>query len=79
VVAVSEGTAHSEQSPFQAVIEVDLLDTYPSCSEEVPGDESTSEGQECLVDVCPFFITNAQTAKLAKPGKSSFYYPPRSA
>ena len=71
--------ARSKQSPFQEVIKVDLLATYPSCSEDVPGDESTSKRQECLVDVSPFFIANAQTAKLTKPGEGSFYYPPRSA
>ena len=37
------GSFRTEQ--FQAVIEVDLLDTYPSCSEEVPADDSTSERQ----------------------------------
>ena len=55
---------------------MDLLDTYPSCSEEVPADESTSERQECLVDVSALFIANAQAAKLIEPGKGSLYDPP---
>jgi hypothetical protein len=78
VVAESEGRSFRTE-PISASNRGDLLGTYPRCSEEVPADESTSERQECLVDVSPSFITNAQTAKLAKPGEGSFYYPPRSA
>ena len=31
------------------------------------------------MDVSSLFVTNAQSAKLTKPGECSFYYPPPSA
>ena len=74
MVAVSEGRSFRTR-PFQAVIEVDLLDTYPIGSQEVPADQSTPQGQECLVDVGPFFVANAQSAELVEPCEGSFHHP----
>ena len=43
--------------------------------QEIPADESASKGQECLVDVGPLFVSDAQAAKLIQPSEGPFYHP----
>ena len=47
-----------------------------SCfSENVPAEESASQGKERLMDVGPLFVAHAQAAKLIKPCESPFNHP----
>jgi hypothetical protein len=41
----------------------------------IPADESASKGQECLVDVGPLFVSDAQAAKLIQPSERPFHHP----
>jgi len=45
---------------------------------EVPADQSTPEGQECLMDVSTFFVSYAQATKLIQPREGPFHNPPPS-
>jgi hypothetical protein len=47
--------------------------------QNVPKDESASQGQKCLVYVCALLIANSQSAKLIQPREAAFHHLPPSA
>src|SRR5713101_9631136 len=40
---------------------------HPIDSQEAPADQNASQGQECLVNVRPFFTADAQSSELVQP------------
>ena len=52
---------------------------HPIDSQEAPADQSTPQGQECLVNVSPLFVAHAQPPELIQPSKGPFDHPPPSA
>ena len=52
---------------------------HPIDLQEAPADQSTPQGQECLVNVRPLFVAHPQTPELVQPSEGPFDYPPPSA
>ena len=44
-------------------------------SQKAPADQSAPQGQECLVNVRPFFVAHAQTPELIQPSEGPFDHP----
>ncbi len=51
------------------------LNLYPISSQEAPADQSATQGQERLVNVCPLFVTHPQSPELVQPSEGPFDHP----
>jgi len=55
-------------------IDADALIPNPISSQKIPTDESTSNRQECFVDISALFEAHSQPTKLIQPSEGSLYH-----
>jgi hypothetical protein len=64
----------SQAAASQSSADKASFNRHPFGSQEAPADQSAPQGQECLVNVSPLFIANAQPPEI-QPGEGPFYDP----